>query len=553
MSDSSNLPYVDTNPSGIGNLMYGDAINPLDEQDKNNKANTEAVNFTIKQKRQKIKDSEDFMKGLSLFKTDGVISADIPGLQNDIKNYLDLGTKAVAAGGDINNPQNPHYWDLMQGRNAILTKISASKDQNKWIQESVKPLGTKPDDFDHEKTMGKVGNFVVSGDPLKRAAAYGSNPDLLVTKAPDFIKSLFLEADKIKPTKETNGEVKLPSGAYTMEQSTEVDPKVAEAVGRAKFVENPKAAQEAFQNLPPDEQVPYKLAAALRTANSQAQGIDSQGIPAEEYAADLAKRRVGGKHITYQGHSFPPGIVEGMKERFAGEQSATSDKDYQLLYRQLAGDPDAFDMEQAQGGLTANPVSGQVTIPAPMQGFVSPVNQTRMSLANSGDYIGAFLARKPLVANGEIVKDGSGNIVYDTPKPEKNIHYAVKLVDGKPMVMNSESLYNYGLKKDVNINESNWNEYYNDPAAWQPMTAGYVKKFEAGESPKERMNNAATHKKYLEGRNAVEQGSVNVQKASGYNPKSKEPTYSIKGKTYSLKQLTDLGYTEEQVAQYKAK
>ena len=519
MPEATPLPDYSANPSGIGAAVFQPVKSPLDVELENLKgeddAYASALQIAAKRKAQSAKALSDLSPDLN-----GILDSDSPYFQKGANDILALAQKGVSTGKALDDPSNPYYWQIKQAQNNLNSDVQASKNQKQQlatIWQRFDPTKHDADYFDKS-----IANWRSQATPTLRSQL--NLEQALKTKAPDVINLLRGEIAKV-PIQETDlGEMRFPSGATGIKGEKGRDPKVAEETGRASFNDpvNSVAWQTAFDNLPEHEKMPYKLSAAAKTVQNQLAGINSQGIPAQEYAADLGKKFAGGKEIIYKGHSFDPLRIELQKEH---HEESVPDKRWQLLYRQAAGDPTAFDIDQSAGGLSSTEQQGGANIPVPGTGqiFTAPTN-AKLSLENSGDYIGQFLARAPKMYQGAPQKDDAGNVVYDNPKPVSNYHYATKIVDGKPYVINSESLYNYGLKNNIDINQSDWNKYYTDPEAWQPMTVGYVKKFESGQSGKERIENQESHNRYLRQTNALEQGKVNVSKAAGVNvPQQQQP------------------------------
>src|SRR5262249_4448074 len=151
MADGIDLPYNDTNPSGIGNTVLHQDVNMLDEQRQNNAGNTAAVDQFVKQRQQAKKDNETFLAGLQP-NIAGIMPEDTPYFQKKGQELLDLAAKGVAAGGDIKNPSNPYYWKIQSAINNMNSEIEMSKGQKQNLLKVSTPYLMQPDKYESGAT-----------------------------------------------------------------------------------------------------------------------------------------------------------------------------------------------------------------------------------------------------------------------------------------------------------------------------------------------------------------------------------------------------------------
>lgn len=194
----TDLPYVDSNQSGIGNAVLGPIINPLEEQSKIDAGTTAAIDEYGKQQRKKIAENSTALAGLHP-DIDGIMEEDTPYFQKKGQDILDLAQKAVATGKSINDPSNQYYWQLQSMVNNNLAEIGISKGQKRDYLKYMTAFLAKPDDFDSEATKANAIKFRLSGGPTARLQY---SPDNILVSSTPGMTQIINDAFKGGPEKQ---------------------------------------------------------------------------------------------------------------------------------------------------------------------------------------------------------------------------------------------------------------------------------------------------------------------------------------------------------------
>lgn len=554
MADSFNLPYQDSNPSGIGNTQYGNAVDLLALQKDNNAANTAAVDEVVKTRANKAKENASFLAGLHP-DYDGIMPEDTPYFQKESQKLLDLGAKAVGTGKQLNDPANPYYWQIQEQQNKILAATEMSKGQNKELVTYSKDWLTQPEKYD-ESTKANVSSWRTSANPFIRDL-HGDASGLFKISPPSVFAELDKRIEKLKPQEELVGDKKLATGRYGTEYNKGVRPEQATAIGEELY-HNPsyqKDLPNIWKSLSPSQQAAYNMDAAIETQQNQAKGINSTGDPLKYMIVDVAKKRAGGLQKELKNVSFDPAVYAGAK--YALEHPSDDDS-WQKRYGLSTGDKRFYDTEipNIQTGLTTSAQPGTTNIPTLGGNItVKPSEPDMYSNYDAGTPIGFYSIDVPKVKDGAIVTDEDGKTVMTKIMGIPNSIIDHRTFNGVPYIRTEESMQNYAVKKGKQVSDLSPTELLNDKEAWVPETAQTPRQILNAKTGKEREDFIKQHNDFLNRKSAVdENGNINAKKAAGIQEITKPATtYTIKGKKYTLKQLTDLGYTESQVEQYKAK
>lgn len=518
MGDSFNLPYQDSNPSGIGNTQYGNAVDLLALQKDNNAANTTAVDDVVKNRTAKAKENSTFLAGLHP-NYDGIMPEDTPYFQKQGQELLDLAAKAVQY-GDIKNPSNPYYWQVQEKLNSLNSGINMSKGQNKELVTYSKDWLTQPEKYD-ESTKGNIANWRVSGNPFLRNE-HGDASGLFKMSPPSVFAELDKRIEKLKPQEELIGDKKLGTGRYGTEYNKGVRPEQATAIGEELY-NNPtyqKDLPNIWKSLSPAQQSAYNLDAAIETQKNQAQGISSTGDPLKYMIVDVAKKRAGPLQKELKNVSFDPALT--YQSKYALEHPSDDDS-WQKRYGLSTGDSRFYDTEIPNvATATSTPENkGVVNIQAKPDYY---------SNFDAGTNAGNFAIDVPKIEDGKVVNDANGNPIMTKVMGIPNYVIAHRTFDGVPYIQTTESQQNYATKNNSQIQDVSASSFLNNKDAWLPETPQTPRQILNAKTGKEREDFIKQHNDFLKRKDAVDEyGNIDAKKAAGVQSVTKPTTTT---KTY---------------------
>jgi hypothetical protein len=344
MAQSYNLPYVSTNPSGTGNVIFDQGPSPLEVHLDNLRQFDTGMQRRRQEQQQKLKVTGDLLADVNP-DTKGILDSDTPYFQQQTKDLHEFTTQALLHGLDPNTPMGAAVASQLKYKGKqIELDAQASKVAKDVLLKAEGALNINPGKYDIDATNEKIAKFRSAS--LKDRSNIADWGQLLVPKRVDTTKKLLDLAKSFKP--DVSSEiVKVPGGGTSVQTVTEYSPKQLAAVAMQSpdIVEGKK---NEFDDLD----------AGTKQAYIERAGPD--GDPIKLYVEDWYTNYLPEKDIRQKGVQYSP--MEHQYARMWGDQEKEQEDVSYLVDRfSKVLDGSAFETPEETYEQTPNSFSGDIS------------------------------------------------------------------------------------------------------------------------------------------------------------------------------------------------